>query len=263
MRRLALDTLGQVKSVIQGMTSVIDIEPFDIMKYVAVGANTKMCRVHYGGLMINGQCYERVAIAGVCMTIQDTSAGWQPPPAGRRGCFGSPMEVLFGKSCPGSHAHLTSDDPTCDFSLANMTLRSLHDPHEVALSLTSGTLNFGLTPHENWVQGMVMLVIGCVLLLPVIPSCCLYIHSKRRSQRTCPHSLSPLLAAPTTAGYGTTTFSSVCERTDTGDHTSCKSDMSDSLAAHLCAVPTAWWWKAVRREGKEPKISTCLDRMCF
>uniref|UniRef100_A0A7S4P7B8 Uncharacterized protein n=1 Tax=Guillardia theta TaxID=55529 RepID=A0A7S4P7B8_GUITH len=171
----------QVKSVHQGMTSVIDIEPFDIMKYVAVGANAKMCRVHYGGLMINGQCYERVAIAGVCMTIQDTSAGWQPPSAGRCGCFGSGMEVLFGKSCPGSHAHLTSDDPTCDFSLANMTLRSLHDPHQVALSLTSGTLNFGLTPHENWVQGMVMLVIGCVLLLPVIPSCCLYIHSKRSS----------------------------------------------------------------------------------
>ena len=43
-------------------------------------------------------------------------------------------------------------DTNCDFSNVNFTVRSIADPHIIAEQLTAGTLNFGYTPHENWVS---------------------------------------------------------------------------------------------------------------
>ena len=72
----------------------------------------------------------------------------------QRGCAAG-AELAFSRSCPGSMMagrNQLGENPGCDFSSVTFTVRSVDDPHLIAQALTAGTLNFGYTPHENWVS---------------------------------------------------------------------------------------------------------------
>ena len=187
-----------------GKSSVFNVEPIEPMKEVAVAANTKMCRIHHHNNFHNGRCWDRVAISQVCMRLAHTlEGGWGAPADGvSRGCAAG-AELSFGRSCPGagysSHG-LGAQDPGCDFSHVNFTVRSMDDPHIIAMSLTDSTLNFGNTPHENWVTGILMMCVGGVLLCPVAPIV-FYKVCKRRSRYIKSMRSDSIFDAPRAARY--------------------------------------------------------------
>mmetsp|Transcript_68927 Transcript_68927/g.111834 ORF Transcript_68927/g.111834 Transcript_68927/m.111834 type:complete len:496 (-) Transcript_68927:317-1804(-) len=171
----------QLRARSAGKETVFDIETIQPLKETPVAANLKMCRLHHGNNFHDHRCWDRVAISQVCLRLNHTSDGWKAPEDMQRGCAAG-TELSFARSCPGSAAMgrgQMSDDPGCDFSQVNFTVRSLEDPHTVAMSLTHGTLNFGYTPHENWVTGLIMMCVGGVLLCPVAPVVCMWLSQKR------------------------------------------------------------------------------------
>lgn len=189
-----------------GKVAIFDIEEIEPMKEVPVAANTKMCRLHHGGNFHDQRCWDREAIAAVCLRLNYTSDGWKAPEGMSRGCVAG-TELSFSRSCPGSSImgrSQLSDEPGCDFSHVNFTLRSIDDPHTVAMTLTDGTLNFGYTPHENWVTGIVMMVVGGVLLCPLAPMCFVWVRNKRTSHSRYMASDS-IFDRPSTSVYNRTT----------------------------------------------------------
>ncbi len=137
-----------------GKESVFDLEPIFPMKEVSVPANQKMCRMHHNNNFHNQRCWDKMAISSACLRLNHTSDGWKAPEGIQRGCAAG-AELSFGRNCPGSNTagqHALSSNPNCDFSNVTLTVRSMDDPHIIAQILTDGTLNFGYTPHENWVR---------------------------------------------------------------------------------------------------------------
>jgi len=137
-----------------GKESVFDLEAITPMKEVPVPANQKMCRLHHANNYHDHRCWDRVAIAQVCLRLNHTSDGWKAPEGMQRGCAAG-AELAFSRSCPGSMMagrNQLGENPGCDFSSVTFTVRSVDDPHLIAQALTAGTLNFGYTPHENWVS---------------------------------------------------------------------------------------------------------------
>jgi len=147
--------------------STFTIGPLPLMKQTIIGANQKMCRIHYGNNMHHGHCWDTFALSHICIELNQTANGWSANEYGGIGCGGM-QEVVYGKHCPYSKGLLTARSPACDFSPVNITLRSSNDPHAKAMEMTLGTLNFGPTPSENWQQGIIMLSVGALLLLPVM-----------------------------------------------------------------------------------------------
>mmetsp|Transcript_21779 Transcript_21779/g.34130 ORF Transcript_21779/g.34130 Transcript_21779/m.34130 type:complete len:432 (-) Transcript_21779:241-1536(-) len=162
----------QIKGEVGGKSKTWELEPMVLMKDVVVGANQKMCRLHHGNNFHSGQCWDRLALHHICVQFNYTNGEWssKPNPAGGFGCEGL-QEARYARSCPskGLH-HLSQHHQSCDFSPVNLTLRSADDPHIKALIMTAGTLNFGSTPKENWQSGIIMLVVGCIMLCPAVPS---------------------------------------------------------------------------------------------
>jgi len=69
-----------------------------------------------------------------------------------------------------------------------------------AMAITDGSLNFGNTPHENWVTGVVMMVIGGVFLCPVCPVL-FYKLCKKRSRHAAFMQSDSIFDSPRAARY--------------------------------------------------------------
>jgi hypothetical protein len=176
----------QLRARKDGKETIFDIEPIEPMKETPVAANVKMCRLHHGNNFHDHRCWDRVVISQVCMRLNYTSDGWQKPKDMPLGCAGT-SELAFSRSCPGSASigrGQVGDNPGCNFSNVDFTVRSLDDPHIAAMSMTKGTLNFGYTPHENFITGVVLLSIGLILLCPVAPVCWYWLMQKRSRHTT-------------------------------------------------------------------------------
>jgi hypothetical protein len=145
----------QLRATKDDKVSVFDVDPIDPLKEVVAAANIKMCRIHHGNNYHDQRCWDRVAISQVCLRLNYTSDGWQAPEGIPRGCAAG-TELAFARHCPGaaigSRGHGMDLDPGCDFSHVNFTVRSMDDPRTKAMAITDGSLNFGNTPHENWVS---------------------------------------------------------------------------------------------------------------
>jgi len=163
-----------------GQVQTFAMGPLPLLKQRPIGANQKMCRIHYGNNMHNGHCWDTLALSQICVQLNLTKDGWVGDKNGNIGCTGHDAAV-YDKHCPGTARLLSPHTATCDFSLVNITVRSAQDPHVAAMMLTAGSLNFGPTPGENWQSGIVMLAVGGVLLLPVLPVLYLNLFAKRRS----------------------------------------------------------------------------------
>jgi hypothetical protein len=190
----------------EGKVMVFDIDDIEPLKEVPVAANTKMCRLHHGNNFHDHRCWDREAISSVCLRLNYTSDGWKAPEGMNRGCAAG-SELSFSRSCPGSSImgrNQLNDEPGCDFSHVNFTVRSMDDPHTIAMQLTDGSLNFGYTPHENWVTGIVMMVVGGVLLCPLGPIFWTWACSKRASHSRYMKSDS-IFDRPNTSVYNRTT----------------------------------------------------------
>jgi hypothetical protein len=167
----------QVRAVHKGEETVVALAPAVAYQEVHIGANQKMCRLHHGNNFHSGRCWERLAFNGACLQLALVEGKWARPTykdaqgkdREQLGCTGN-TEILFRPSCPGNGYHrILGSDPACDFSLANATIRSNADPYVQAGIMTGGTYAFGDTPHEVWVQGIIMIVVGTIMLCPVIP----------------------------------------------------------------------------------------------
>jgi len=161
-----------------GIVTKFEIGPVPLLKQHMIGANQKMCRIHYGNNMHRGHCWDTFALSRICVQLNKTDNGWAPDSNGNIGCGGRDPAV-YDKHCPSSSRLLTPSSPLCDFSHVDLSVRSASDPHTAALQLTDGTLFFGPTPSDNWQQGLVMALVGAVLLCPVAPVLYLKLAQRR------------------------------------------------------------------------------------
>jgi len=141
----------QMRARKDGKETVLDVEEIAPMKEVVVAANNKMCRLHHGDNFHDQRCWDRMAVSSVCMRLSYTSDGWVAPKDMSRSCIGN-SDLIFSRTCPGSRNQLVGPNTVCDYSNVNFTVRSVDDPYMAAMVMTKNTLNFGYTPHENWVR---------------------------------------------------------------------------------------------------------------
>mmetsp|Transcript_21112 Transcript_21112/g.48834 ORF Transcript_21112/g.48834 Transcript_21112/m.48834 type:complete len:322 (+) Transcript_21112:77-1042(+) len=149
-----------------------------LLKEIPAHANSKMCRLHHGNNMHDHQCWDRVAANKVCMLLNQTADGsWAPATGanGPNGAFGCHVtvgnypdeEVFYSSFCPESPARLSPTfTQTCDFGRLSFVLRSGADPYVLTRQFTKGTMDLGNTPSQTWLQGVIMVVVGGLLLCP-------------------------------------------------------------------------------------------------
>jgi len=179
----------QIRAVYKGTESILALQSAVIFKDQPVGANAKMCRLHHGNNFHSGRCWERLAFQGACLQLAFADGKWSSPtwtgPDGhlktQLGCIGN-TAITTRPACPGSaFQRMNWKNTECNFTLTNATIRSHADPYLQAGVMTGGKYSFGYTPHEMWVQGMIMIGIGAFLMIPVIPTVCIFCSRRRAS----------------------------------------------------------------------------------
>ncbi|KAJ1480394.1 hypothetical protein T484DRAFT_1956658, partial [Baffinella frigidus] len=136
----------QIRAVYKGTESILALQSAVIFKDQPVGANAKMCRLHHGNNFHSGRCWERLAFQGACLQLAFADGKWSSP------------------TWTGPDGHLKTQ---LGYLQAGV--------------MTGGKYSFGYTPHEMWVQGMIMIGIGAFLMIPVIPTVCIFCSRRRAS----------------------------------------------------------------------------------
>lgn len=129
------------------------------------------------GVNVNGDCWVFSRLSRLCLQVAPASAGssWQPAPKlswlnASYGCDFASGEWAVAEYRPLSVENNREGWPRGAVRIDDLTLevRSHQDPYFSGLELTRGTLNFGLSAEQEEVIGVVLLVIGMTLSLPLI-----------------------------------------------------------------------------------------------
>jgi len=127
-----------------------------------------VCQNNNGEYDDNGVCHYFWVISEVCLKISGNNNSWKLDNSyGGTGCYYSD-----GFS-PESYSELPWTggqffNQYVDFSKLKITLRSSHDPFIFAQFISNGSLNFGLTPGQQALIGIILLSIGGFCFIPCI-----------------------------------------------------------------------------------------------
>ncbi|EKX34958.1 hypothetical protein GUITHDRAFT_118889 [Guillardia theta CCMP2712] len=152
-----------------------------LWEWITVGVNQKMCRVQSHGVWERGSCWSLRRLTSVCLTLELKEAGneqqWVLPArqVSQCGCSKDGPLVYakeFSRRLPNSNRRLSSQDlsPTRgNFSspfVVQFALRYKEDPFLSASKLSNGQFTFGPTPHQNFLESIVMMALGGIIILP-------------------------------------------------------------------------------------------------
>uniref|UniRef100_A0A7S4PN54 Uncharacterized protein n=1 Tax=Guillardia theta TaxID=55529 RepID=A0A7S4PN54_GUITH len=161
--------------------SSFSIDDLKLWEWITVGVNQKMCRVQSHGVWERGSCWSLRRLTSVCLTLELKEAGneqqWVLPArqVSQCGCSKDGPLVYakeFSRRLPNSNRRLSSQDlsPTRgNFSspfVVQFALRYKEDPFLSASKLSNGQFTFGPTPHQNFLESIVMMALGGIIILP-------------------------------------------------------------------------------------------------
>eukprot|EP01012_Entosiphon_sulcatum_P056545 TRINITY_DN80237_c0_g1_i1.p1 TRINITY_DN80237_c0_g1~~TRINITY_DN80237_c0_g1_i1.p1 ORF type:complete len:345 (-),score=40.96 TRINITY_DN80237_c0_g1_i1:18-1052(-) len=151
--------------------------PLNLSSSVISGSgNWKVCYHQLGGSYDGASCTVRRKLQSMCLRLHwdDTQGNWQLPAAPEAsGCSSMDNWQAFRYQTVKSGPYEPA--ATVNISSLSIILRSDEDPYINGLSLTAGTLNFGLTTHERRSVAVALVVSGsiCLAVAIGIVSCCI------------------------------------------------------------------------------------------
>eukprot|EP00455_Lapot_gusevi_P046950 TRINITY_DN626_c0_g1_i1.p1 TRINITY_DN626_c0_g1~~TRINITY_DN626_c0_g1_i1.p1 ORF type:complete len:439 (+),score=94.09 TRINITY_DN626_c0_g1_i1:100-1416(+) len=144
----------------------------DLLRKSVVSASKKSCDFEYRGYFepITGRCHFIDKVRSVCLvlhhnatqsrfTITPDSGCWPLPDVAK-----SQQKTAIYERIPVALVPPTYQPQLWDWSSFELVIRSEHDPYLTAFRLTSGALQFGLTPTDHFVLGVVLLLVGGLLV---------------------------------------------------------------------------------------------------
>lgn len=141
-----------------------------LIRHAPTPAPELKCQRELQGRYKAGKCWVYSKLVGICVQVHKdpTSKRWsfRPSAPGQNGTYG--CDFKFGEwvapryeRVPGPKAH-----GLVGFDNLTIQVRSSDDPYLLAVNLTDGQLDFGMTSQDDRAVGLVMLALGLIIACP-------------------------------------------------------------------------------------------------
>jgi len=171
-----------------GANSVVDINQILFYKtLIHRRKNQKTCLYQTRGYWnldrMHCETYERVD--ELCFLVEREGGVWRlATESDHSGCFGAGIAKgpqHFVQVSGATQGFGTGSPPNgpVDFDQLHTTVRSIHDPTLAAAKITHGTLRFGSTQRDDFMQGFMFGALGILLGLPMAGMCMITLNEPK------------------------------------------------------------------------------------